>query len=118
MFWHQFDLPKCQVHGGNAAEDLNGHFGGLFGYFLHFAPKTSERTIGDLYDLAFAHLMMFSHTTICFSYGLRLPGIGKLDIRSFRQGSGTATAMPYRCLRWSVSVSSLLSACKNLPSKR
>src|SRR5215471_17613617 len=61
--WHQFDLPKCQVHRGNAAIYLNGHFGGLFDYFLHFAPKTSERTIDDPYDLAFAHLPMFSHMT-------------------------------------------------------
>jgi len=52
---------------------------GLFVYFLHFTAKTSERTIDDPYDLAFAHLMMFSHTTIRFSYGLRLPGTGKLD---------------------------------------
>lgn len=40
-FWHQFDLPKCQVHRGYTAKYLNGHFGGLFVYFLHFAPKTS-----------------------------------------------------------------------------
>jgi len=72
-------LPKCQVHWGNAAKCQNVHFDGLFDYFLHFAPKTSKRTIDDLYDLAFAHLMMFSHTTIRFSYGLRLPGTGKLD---------------------------------------
>jgi len=74
-----FDLPKCQVHRGNAAKNLNGHFGGLFVYFLHFAAKTSERTIDDLYDLAFAHLLMFSHTTIRISYGLRLRGTGKPD---------------------------------------
>ena len=72
-------MPKCQVHRGNAAVCLNGHFGGLFVYFLHFALKTSKRTLDDPYDLAFAHLMMFSHTTIRFSYGLRLPGTGKLD---------------------------------------
>jgi len=77
--WHQFDLPRCQVHRGNAAKYLNGHFGGLFVYFLHFAPKTSERTIDDPYDLAFVHLTMFSHATIRFSYGLRLPGTGKRD---------------------------------------
>ena len=47
-FWHQFDLPKCQVHRGNAAKYLNGHFGGLFVYFLHFAPKTRERALDDL----------------------------------------------------------------------
>ena len=68
----------CQVHRGTAAIYLNGHFGGLFVYFLHFAPKTSKRTIDDPYDLAVAHLMMFSHTSIRFSYGLRLPGTGKL----------------------------------------
>jgi hypothetical protein len=32
---------KCQVHRGNATKYPNGHFGGLFIYFLHFAPKTS-----------------------------------------------------------------------------
>jgi len=69
--------PKCQVHLGNAAKYQNGHFGGLFVYFLHFAPKTSKRTIDDPYDLAFAHLMMFSHTTIRFSYGRRLRDTGK-----------------------------------------
>jgi len=79
FFWHKLDLPKCQVNRGNAAKDLNGHFGGLFLYFLHFATKTSERTIDDPDDLAFAHLMMFSHTTIRLSCGLRLPGTGKLD---------------------------------------
>src|SRR5262249_4346217 len=52
---------------------LNGHFGGLFVYFLHFAPKTSKRTIDDPYYLAFANLMMFSHMTIRFSYDLHLP---------------------------------------------
>jgi len=78
-FFGSNDLPKCQVHRGNAAKYLNGHFGGLFVYFLHFALKTSKRTLDDPYDLAFAHLMMFSHTTIRFSYGLRLPGTGKLD---------------------------------------
>src|SRR5262245_60604642 len=77
--WHQFDLSKCQVHGGIAAKCLNGHFVGLYVYFLPLAPKTSKRTIDDPYDLAFAHLMMFSHTTIRFSDGLRLPDTGKLD---------------------------------------
>jgi WD40 repeat protein len=77
IFRHQFDLPKCQVHRGNAAKDLNGHFGDLLVYFLHLAPKTSERTIDDPYDLAFAHLMMLSHTTIRFSYRLRMPVPGK-----------------------------------------
>jgi hypothetical protein len=74
---HQFDLPKCQVHRGNAAKCLNGHSGDLIVYFLHFAPKTSERTIDDPYDLTFAHLPMSSHTAILFSYGLRLPVPGK-----------------------------------------
>jgi len=78
IFWHQFDLPKCQVHCGNAAVCLNVNFDGLFVYFLHFAPKTSERTIDDLYDAAFEPLMMFSHTTIRFSYGPRGPGFGRL----------------------------------------
>jgi len=66
---HRFDLPKCQGHGGNAAIYLNGHFCGLFVYFLHFAPKTSERTIDDLYDLAFAHLTMFFIRTPLFTVG-------------------------------------------------
>src|SRR5262249_44825882 len=35
--------------------------------------------IDDPYDLAFAHLLMFSHAIIRFSYGLRLPGTGKID---------------------------------------
>jgi hypothetical protein len=52
---HQFDLPKCQVHRGSAAIYLNVYFGRLSVYFLHFAPKTSHRTIDDPYDLAFAH---------------------------------------------------------------
>jgi hypothetical protein len=55
---------------------LNAH--GLFVYFLHFAPKTSKRTIDDLYDATFESLLMFSHTTIRFSYGPRGPGFGKL----------------------------------------
>src|SRR5215469_16260966 len=75
MFWHQFDLPKCQVNWGNAAVCLNVHFDGLIAYYLHFAPKTSKRTIDDLYDAAFESLVMFSHTTLRFSCGLRLPGI-------------------------------------------
>src|SRR5436190_3883296 len=75
-FWHQFDLSKCQVHWGNAAVCLNVHFDGLFVYFLHFAPKTSKRTIDDLYDAAFESLMMFSHTIILFLYGPRGPGFG------------------------------------------
>src|SRR5262249_8364702 len=79
FFWHQLDLPKCQVYRGNAAKYLNGHFGGPFVCFLHFAPKTSKRTIDDPHELAFAHLMMFSHTTIRFSCGLRLPGTGERD---------------------------------------
>jgi len=52
---------------------------GLLVYFLHFAPKTSKRTIDYLYDAAFESLMMFAHTTIRFSYGPRGPGFGKLD---------------------------------------
>jgi hypothetical protein len=63
---------------GNAAVCLNVHFDGLFAYFLHFAPKTSKRTIDDLYDAAFESLLMFSHTTIRFLYGARGPGFGKL----------------------------------------
>jgi hypothetical protein len=78
FFWHEFDLPKCQVHWGGAAVCLNVHFDGLFVYFLHFAPKTSERTIDDLYDAAFKSLMMFAHTTIRFSYGPRGPGFETL----------------------------------------
>jgi hypothetical protein len=78
VFWHQFDLPECQVHRGDAAKCLNVHFDGLFVYFLHFAPKTSKWTIDDLYDTAFEFLMMFSHTIIRFSYDLRLPGTGKI----------------------------------------
>jgi hypothetical protein len=64
LAWHQFDLPKCQVYWGNAAVCLNVHPDGLFVYFLHLAPKTSKRTIDDLYDAAFESLLMFSHTTI------------------------------------------------------
>jgi hypothetical protein len=48
----------------------------LFVCFLHFAQKTSERTIDDPNDLASARLMMFSHTVILFSCGLRLSGPG------------------------------------------
>src|SRR5262245_3432972 len=76
VFWHQFDLPECQVHRGDAAKCLNVHFDGLFVYFLHFAPKTSKRTIDDLYDAAFESLMMLSHKTIRLSYGPRGPGFG------------------------------------------
>jgi len=67
IFWHQFDLPKCQVHWGSATVCLNVHFDGPFVYFLHFAAKTSKRTIDDLYDAAFESLLIFSHTTIRFS---------------------------------------------------
>src|SRR5262249_11794863 len=42
-------------------------FDELFVYFLDFAPKAGKRAIDDPYDLAFAHLPMFSHTTILFS---------------------------------------------------
>src|SRR5215469_5853164 len=70
MFWHQFDLPKCQVNWGNAAVCLNVHFDGLIAYFLHFAPKTSKRTIDDLYDAAFESLMMFSHLSWPPSYSM------------------------------------------------
>ena len=74
------DERQSQVDRGNAAKYLDGHSGGLSAYLLHFAPKTSKRTIDDLYDLAFAHLMMFSHTAILLSYGPRLPGT---ELRSF-----------------------------------
>ena len=79
IFWHQFELPKCQVHFGNAAVYLNVNFDEPIVYVLHFTPKTGKRTIDDLYTAAFEALMMFSHATIRFSYGLRLPGAGKLD---------------------------------------
>jgi len=87
LFWHQFELPKCQVHWGIAAIHVNVHFGGLSLYFLHFAPKTSQRTIDDPYDLAFAHLMMFSHTTIPhFVYACRAPAsAAKPHIAAYRR---------------------------------
>src|SRR5262249_14282444 len=84
------DLPKCQVHRGNAAKYLNGHSDGLLADFLHFAPKTSKRTIDDLYDQALAHLTMFSHTTI----HIVRPALAK-----HRQSNGFAQDLPHPVIR-------------------
>jgi hypothetical protein len=51
---------------GCAAIYSNGHFGDLSVYSLQFAQETNEWPIGDLYDLALAHLMMLSHAPSSF----------------------------------------------------